>query len=101
MTPSADAAEGVPSLAPASAGEVAAPVSSRLPAQLQKMQSAPPGRLDYSGGVVCQQAALMQTSCVTYTMAGKNELEKLEVLGDKLREYLCNNEEVACQHANA
>nr|WP_233170734.1 hypothetical protein [Herbaspirillum sp. ASV7] len=43
----------------------------------------------------------MQTSCVTYTMAGKNELEKLEVLGDKLREYLCNNEEVACQHANA
>ncbi|MFJ3057387.1 MucB/RseB C-terminal domain-containing protein [Herbaspirillum sp. NPDC087042] len=95
MTPSAFAAEGVPSLSPAPAREIAAPDSSRLLAQLQKMQTAAQ-RLDYSGSFVYQQASLIRTSRVTHIVAGKNELEKLEVLDGKPREYLRNNEDVAC-----
>jgi len=100
MTPSAYAAEGVSSQPPASAGAVVAPGSSGLLAQLHKMQSAPQ-RLDYSGSFVYQQGSLMRTSRVTHLVAGKNELEKPEVLDGKPREFLCNNEEMACQGAGA
>ncbi len=95
MTPFAYAAEGVASLPPAPAGEVAAPVSARILVQLQKMQSAAQ-RLDYSGSFVYRQASLISPSRVTHILVGKNELEKREVLDGKPREYLRNNEDAAC-----
>ncbi|MBP0596855.1 MucB/RseB C-terminal domain-containing protein [Herbaspirillum sp. LeCh32-8] len=88
LAPSAQAADG----APAVADEAAA---SSAQAQLKKLQSAAQ-RLSYSGTFVYQQANQMRTSRITHVLAGKNELEKLEVLDGKPREYLRNNDDVAC-----
>ena len=59
------------------------------------MQSAAQ-RLSYSGTFVYQQGSQMRSSRITHILAGKNELEKLEVLDGKPREYLRNNDDVAC-----
>lgn len=62
---------------------------------LKKIQSAAQ-KLNYSGTFVYQQANQMRTSRITHVLDGKNELEKLEILDGKPREYIRNNEEVIC-----
>ncbi|GAB3547196.1 MucB/RseB C-terminal domain-containing protein [Noviherbaspirillum agri] len=62
---------------------------------LRKIQSAAQ-RLNYSGTFVYQQANQMRTSRITHLKDGKNEIEKLEILDGKPREYIRNNEEVIC-----
>jgi sigma-E factor negative regulatory protein RseB len=53
-------------------------------------------KLNYSGTFVYQQANQMRTSRITHVLDGKNEVEKLEILDGKPREYIRNNEEVIC-----
>ncbi|MCP1571979.1 MucB/RseB C-terminal domain-containing protein [Herbaspirillum rubrisubalbicans] len=89
LAPSAHAADGV-----ASPTVSAATASSPLLAQLQKMQSAAQ-RLNYSGSFVYQQAALIRSSRVTHVVAGKSELEKLELLDGRPSEFVRDNEDVA------
>ncbi len=62
---------------------------------LKKIQSAAQ-KLNYSGTFVYQQANQMRTSRITHVADGKNEIEKLEVLDGKPREYIRNNEEIIC-----
>src|SRR6185437_7392852 len=45
---------------------------------------------------VFQQANQVQTSRVTHVLDGKTELEKLEILDGRPREYIRVNDEVAC-----
>jgi sigma-E factor negative regulatory protein RseB len=60
---------------------------------LAKIQSAA-HRLNYSGTFVYQQGDQVRTSRITHVLDGKNEIEKLEVLDGKPREYIRNNEEI-------
>jgi sigma-E factor negative regulatory protein RseB len=60
---------------------------------LKKIQSAAQ-KLNYSGTFVYQQANHMRTSRITHLLDGKNEIEKLEILDGKPREYIRNNEEI-------
>ncbi|HEY8101043.1 MAG TPA: MucB/RseB C-terminal domain-containing protein [Burkholderiaceae bacterium] len=62
---------------------------------LMKIQSAAQ-RLNYSGTFVYQQGNQFRTSKITHIAEGKNEIEKLEVLDGKQREYIRNNEEITC-----
>ncbi|OWW19415.1 MucB/RseB C-terminal domain-containing protein [Noviherbaspirillum denitrificans] len=62
---------------------------------LKKIQSAAQ-KLNYSGTFVYQQGSQMRTSRITHLLEGKNEIEKLEVLDGKQREYIRTNEEVIC-----
>jgi sigma-E factor negative regulatory protein RseB len=62
---------------------------------LRKIQMAAQ-KLNYSGTFVYQQASQMRTSRITHVMEGKNEIEKLEILDGKPREYIRNNEEIVC-----
>jgi len=62
---------------------------------LKKMQSAAQ-RLSYSGTFVYQQSSQIRTSRITHILSGKNEAEKLEVLDGKPREYIRDNDDVAC-----
>jgi sigma-E factor negative regulatory protein RseB len=62
---------------------------------LKKIQVAAQ-RLNYSGTFVYQQSSQMRTSRITHILSGKNEVEKLEVLDGKPREYIRNNDDVAC-----
>lgn len=62
---------------------------------LMKIQSAAQ-RLNYSGTFVYQQGSQFRTSKITHISEGKNEIEKLEVLDGKQREYIRNNEEITC-----
>lgn len=62
---------------------------------LKKIQSAAQ-KLNYSGTFVYQQANQMRTSRITHLQDGKNEIEKLEILDGRPREYIRNNEEVIC-----
>lgn len=62
---------------------------------LKKIQSAAQ-KLNYSGTFVYQQANQMRTSRITHLQDGRNEVEKLEILDGKPREYIRNNEEVIC-----
>jgi sigma-E factor negative regulatory protein RseB len=73
------------------------PVADKREAQtwLKKIQSAAQ-RLNYSGTFVYQQGSQVRTSRITHVRDGKNELEKLEVLDGKPREYIRNNEEIIC-----
>jgi sigma-E factor negative regulatory protein RseB len=64
-------------------------------AWLKKIQTAAQ-RLNYSGTFVYQQGNQVRTSRITHVLDGKNELEKLEVLDGKPREYIRNNEEIVC-----
>lgn len=50
--------------------------------------------LSYSGTFVYQQGSQVRTSRITHVADGKNELEKLEILDGKPREYIRNNDEV-------
>ncbi len=77
--------------------EGAGPIADKRDAQtwLKKIQSAAQ-RLNYSGTFVYQQGSQVRTSRITHVLDGKNELEKLEVLDGKPREYIRNNEEIIC-----
>jgi sigma-E factor negative regulatory protein RseB len=60
---------------------------------LRTIQSAARGQ-SYSGTFVYQQGNQVRTSRITHVVDGKNELEKLEILDGKPREYIRNNDEV-------
>ncbi|MGZ5817308.1 MAG: MucB/RseB C-terminal domain-containing protein [Burkholderiaceae bacterium] len=62
---------------------------------IMKIQSAAQ-RLNYSGTFVYQQGSQVRTSRITHIAEDKNEIEKLEVLDGKQREYIRNNEEITC-----
>ena len=62
---------------------------------LKRVQSAAQ-KLNYSGTFVYQQGSQMRTSRITHLLEGRNEIEKLEVLDGKPREYIRNNDEVIC-----
>jgi len=62
---------------------------------LKRIQSAAKN-LNYSGTFVYQQANQMRTSRITHVVDGKNEIERLEILDGKPREYIRNNEEITC-----
>jgi sigma-E factor negative regulatory protein RseB len=96
LTPSSQAAEGVP-LSAVAADKASA---TGIQAQLKRIQSAAQ-HLSYSGTFVYQQASQMRTSRITHILAGRNELEKLEVLDGKPREYIRNNDDVACYMPDA
>ncbi|MGI4849124.1 MAG: MucB/RseB C-terminal domain-containing protein [Janthinobacterium lividum] len=53
-------------------------------------------KLNFSGTFVYQQGNLVRTSRITHFLEGKNEIEKLEVLDGKPREYIRNNDEIVC-----
>lgn len=73
------------------------PVNDQRDAQvlLKKIQSSAQ-KLSYAGTFVYQQGSQMRTSRITHVLDGKNELEKLEILDGKPREYIRNNEEIVC-----
>jgi sigma-E factor negative regulatory protein RseB len=62
---------------------------------LKRIQSAAQ-KQNYSGTFVYQQGSQMRTSRITHLLEGKNEIEKLEILDGKPREYIRNNDEVIC-----
>jgi sigma-E factor negative regulatory protein RseB len=62
---------------------------------LKKIQSAAQN-LNYSGTFVYQQGSQMRTSRITHLLEGKSEIEKLEILDGKPREYIRKNDEVIC-----
>ena len=62
-------------------------------AWLKKIQSAAQ-KLNYAGTFVYQQGSQVRTSNIAHLQDGKNEVEKLEVLDGKPREYIRNNEEI-------
>ncbi|PUA20083.1 MucB/RseB C-terminal domain-containing protein [Glaciimonas sp. PCH181] len=62
---------------------------------LKRIQAAAQ-KLNYSGTFVYQQANQMRTSRITHMLEGRNEIEKLEVLDGKPREYIRHNEDVTC-----
>lgn len=64
-------------------------------AWLKKIQAAAQ-KLNYSGTFVYQQGSQMRTSRITHLLEGKSEIEKLEILDGKPREYVRNNDEVTC-----
>jgi len=84
-------------LAFTSHAETVAPVNDSRDAQvwLKKIQSSAQ-KLNYSGTFVYQQGNQVRTSRISHIRSGKNELEKLEILDGKPREYIRNNEEIAC-----
>lgn len=62
---------------------------------LKRIQSAA-HQLNYAGTFVYQQGSQMRTSRITHLVDGRNEVEKLEVLDGKPREYIRTNDEVVC-----
>jgi sigma-E factor negative regulatory protein RseB len=71
------------------------PAAERKEAQawLKKIQSAA-RNLDYAGTFVYQHSNQVRTSRITHIVEGKNEIEKLEVLDGKPREYIRRNDEI-------
>ncbi|HVK95896.1 MAG TPA: MucB/RseB C-terminal domain-containing protein [Noviherbaspirillum sp.] len=62
---------------------------------LKRIQSSAQ-KLNYSGTFVYQQANQIRTSRITHVLAGKNEIEKLEILDGNPREYVRKNDEIIC-----
>ena len=62
---------------------------------LRKVQAAAQ-KLNYSGIFVYQQANQIRTSRITHAVDAQGELEKLEILDGKPREYIRRNDEVSC-----
>ena len=62
---------------------------------LRKAQTAA-RKLNYSGTFVYQQANQIRTSRITHGVDQQGEIEKLEILDGKPREYLRRNDEVTC-----
>jgi sigma-E factor negative regulatory protein RseB len=63
-------------------------------AWLKKIQSAAQ-RLNYSGTFIYQQSNQVRSSRITHVVDRKNEIEKLEILDGKPREYIRHNDEIA------
>lgn len=53
-------------------------------------------KVNYSGTFVYQQANQVRTSRITHVVDGKSEIEKLEILDGKPREYIRTNDEITC-----
>lgn len=64
-------------------------------AWLNKIQAAA-RHLSYSGTFVYQQANQVRTSRITHILDGKTEVEKLELLDGKPREFIRRNDEMIC-----
>lgn len=62
---------------------------------LRRVQSAAQ-KLNYSGTFVYQQANQIRTSRIIHGADSQGELEKLEILDGKPREYIRRNDEVSC-----
>jgi sigma-E factor negative regulatory protein RseB len=62
---------------------------------LRRVQSAAQ-KLNYSGIFVYQQANQIRTSRIMHGVDSQGELEKLEILDGKPREYIRRNDEVSC-----
>ena len=62
---------------------------------LQKIRSSAQ-KLNYSGTFVYQQASQIRTSRISHLVDASGEVEKLEILDGKPREYIRHNDEVAC-----
>lgn len=62
---------------------------------LRKIQTSAE-KLNYSGTFVYQQGSQVRTSRITHFVDGRDEIEKLEVLDGKLREYIRKNDEMIC-----
>lgn len=62
---------------------------------LRRVQSAAQ-KLNYSGIFVYQQANQIRTSRITHAADSQGEIEKLEILDGKPREYIRRNDEVSC-----
>jgi sigma-E factor negative regulatory protein RseB len=62
---------------------------------LRRVQSAAQ-KLNYSGTFVYQQANQIRTSRIMHGVDNQGELEKLEILDGKPREYIRRNDEVSC-----
>jgi sigma-E factor negative regulatory protein RseB len=62
---------------------------------LKKIQAAAQ-RLNYTGTFIYQQGTLMRTSRITHLLEGRNEIEKLEVLDGRPREFIRTNEDITC-----
>ncbi len=60
---------------------------------LKKIQSAAQN-LNYAGTFVYQQGSQVRTSRIVHIREGENEVEKLEVLDGKPREYIRKNDEI-------
>ncbi|MBI3231121.1 MAG: MucB/RseB C-terminal domain-containing protein [Burkholderiales bacterium] len=76
------------------AGEVATE-QNEAQVLLKKIQAAAQ-KLNYSGIFVYQEASQMRTSRITHIHDGKNELQKLEMLDGRRREYTKSNDEITC-----
>ncbi len=61
-----------------------------------KLIQAAAQKQNYVGTFVFQQANQVRTSRVTHVLDGKTELEKLEILDGRPREYIRVNDEVSC-----
>lgn len=66
-----------------------------LQSTLRKTQAAAQ-KLNYSGTFIYQQANQIRTSRIFHVLDSHGELEKLEILDGKPREYLRRNDEVSC-----
>jgi sigma-E factor negative regulatory protein RseB len=62
---------------------------------LKKIQSAAQ-RQNFAGTFVYQQGTQIRTSRIAHRRDGRNEVEKLEILDGKPREYIRNNDEIVC-----
>jgi sigma-E factor negative regulatory protein RseB len=62
---------------------------------LKKIQSAAQ-KQNFAGIFVYQQGSQIRTSRIAHRVDGKNEVEKLEILDGKPREYIRNNDEIVC-----
>jgi sigma-E factor negative regulatory protein RseB len=62
---------------------------------LHRMQTAAQ-KVNFSGIFVYQQANQVRTSRITHLIDGKDEIEKLEILDGKPREYVRHNDEIIC-----
>ena len=91
----AGVARAQPSGRAASASSAPAGSEREAEALLKKAQGAAQ-RLAYSGTFVYQQGSQVRTSRITHVMDGRNELEKLEVLDGRPREYIRVNDEITC-----
>jgi sigma-E factor negative regulatory protein RseB len=74
-----------------------APAASEKEAEalLKKAQTAAQ-RMAYSGTFVYQQGSQVRSSRITHVLDGSRELEKLEVLDGRPREYIRVNDEITC-----
>ncbi|MBI3284574.1 MAG: MucB/RseB C-terminal domain-containing protein [Burkholderiales bacterium] len=62
---------------------------------LRKIQASAQ-KLNYSGTFVYQQASQIRTSRITHIVDANGEIEKLEILDGKPREYIRRNDQVSC-----